>query len=71
MSNYNEALASRNTKSIKLAELAEVFGRQDTDTQDRDNAMRDLITELDEKFFKSSKIDKRGDFLEMCGFERN
>jgi hypothetical protein len=57
-------------KSIALLDLAKIIEKQDTANIDRWHAIRDLTTALDEKFFKSSRIEKRGDFLEMCGMEK-
>lgn len=58
-------------KSITIKELAADIRAVDTLNMDVWKAMREFSTKLDEKFFKSSMIDIRGDFLEMCGMERN
>jgi hypothetical protein len=57
-------------KNISIADLAKVIAKQNTANYDKWQAMRDFTTQLDEQFYKSSKIEKRGDFQEMCGFER-
>lgn len=49
-----------------LNELADVFK-----TQKANESVEAIITMLDEKAFKSSMIDSRGEFREMCGLPRN
>jgi hypothetical protein len=50
-----------------LNELADVFKSAEIKTQDAYESVRAIIVKLDEQAFKSSKIDKRGEFVIMCG----
>jgi hypothetical protein len=56
-------------KSITLESLAFMIEKQNKQNYDKWQALRDLAIQLDESFFKSSKIEKRGEFVAMCGME--
>lgn len=57
-------------KTVKLNDLAAHIKSINTANFDVWSAMRELATKLDEDFYKSSRIEARGDFLEACGMER-
>jgi hypothetical protein len=58
-------------KSVSLTVLAEQFRLVDINDPYAWKAINEAVTRLDEAFFRSSKIEKRGDFKVMCGLERN
>jgi hypothetical protein len=58
------------TKNVSLKVLAEQFKLVDISDPYSWKAINEVVTKLDEMFFKSSKIEKRGDFKVMCGYDR-
>jgi hypothetical protein len=58
------------TKTVSLKVLADHIKDADKANIYAFKAIDELATKLDETFFKSSKIEKRGDFRVMCDLER-
>lgn len=58
-------------KTITLHDLAMTISTVDQGYDEARKAINELVTRLDEKFFKSGKIDQRGDFRVYCGLSRH